>query len=356
MLNVFKQSLKQRILPVLTIVFATLFFQHTVWAEVATATDQSDVLVAGKIIQEQQKNKTTTTPASPNAETPVLSQVANDMAEGESIRGLPTLNQPVIDQAKVLSAAEMQQLNQKILSLYQQGKAQIGVIIVPTTGQEAIFDFALRAGEKWQLGSAKRDNGLLMAIAVNDRNIQILTGYGLEGVLPDVVLSRIIRNQITPYFKQGQYAQGISAGLDEITRIVNLDPEIAQQAAQELKDWHEQAIQAQQAKDNTLTMALFILIAGVVGSFIVGNRLSASTAAVAATVAGLVNGAGLVMSLLLGVGIFFLLITSLAQLIFQAFLSGGGRGGGGGGFGGGSGGGYSGGGGSFGGGGASGSW
>ncbi|NNP67102.1 TPM domain-containing protein [Acinetobacter sp. Ac_5812] len=356
MLNVFKQSLKQRILAVLTIIFATLFFQHAVWAEVATATDQSDVLVAGKIIQEQQKNKTTTTPATPNAETPALPEVANDMAEGESIRGLPTLNQPVIDQAKVLSDAEMQQLNQKILSLYQQGKAQIGVIIVPTTGQEAIFDFALRTGEKWQLGSAKRDNGLLMAIAVNDRNIQILTGYGLEGVLPDVVLSRIIRNQITPYFKQGQYAQGISTGLDEISRIVNLDPEIAQQAAQELKDRHEQAIQAQQAKDNTLTMALFILVAGVVGSFIVGNRLSASTAAVAATVAGLVNGAGLMMSLLLGVGIFFLLITSLAQLIFQAFLSGGGRGGGGGGFGGGSGGGYSGGGGSFGGGGASGSW
>lgn len=356
MLNVFKQSLKQRILPVLTIVFATLLFQHTVWAEVATATDQSDLVVAGKIIQEQQKNKATTAPATPNAEAPALPQVANDMAEGESIRDLPTLNQPIIDQAKILSDAETQQLNQKILSLYQQGKAQVGVIIVPTTGQEAIFDFALRTGEKWQLGSAKRDNGLLIAIAVNDRNIQILTGYGLEGVLPDLVLSRIIRNQITPYFKQGQYAQGISAGLDEITRIVNLDPEIAQQAAQELKDRHEQALQAQQAKDNTLTMALFILVAGVVGSFIVGNRLSASTAAVAATVAGLVNGAGLVMSLLLGVGIFFLLITSLAQLIFQMFLSGGGRGGGGGGFGGGSGGGYSGGGGSFGGGGASGSW
>ncbi|MEG2301065.1 MAG: TPM domain-containing protein, partial [Acinetobacter sp.] len=105
----------------------------------------------------------------------------------------------------------------------------------------------------------------------------------------------------------------------------------------------------------TLSMALFILIAGVVGSFIVGKRLSAATAGVTATAAGLLNGAGLVMSLLLGFGIFFLLITSLAQLIFQAFLSGGGRGGGGG-FGGGRGGGYSGGGGRFGGGGASGSW
>ncbi|MFW1952487.1 TPM domain-containing protein [Acinetobacter beijerinckii] len=348
-------KLTQKIKYVLIISFALLCFQHTVWAEVATATDQSDVIVAAKIIQDQQKN-TSTVPSQKPAETPVLPTVVNDMQEGESIRGLPTLNQPVIDQAKVLSDAEIQQLNQKILSLYQQGKAQIGVIIVPTTGQEAIFDFALRTGEKWQLGSAKRDNGLLMAIAVNDRNIQILTGYGLEGVLPDVVLSRIIRNQITPYFKQGQYAQGISAGLDEVTRIVNLDPEIAQQSAQELKERHEQAIQAQQAKDSTLTMALFILIAGVVGSFIVGKRLSASTAAVAATVAGLVNGAGFLMSLLLGVGIFFLLITSLAQLIFQAFLSGGGRGGGGGGFGGGTGSGYSGGGGSFGGGGASGSW
>lgn len=352
MLEEIRQKLKQ-LSAVLMIVFVTLFFQHTVWAEVATATDETDLVVAGKMIQQQQQqNKSSTTTEQP----PVLATVANDMAEGESIRGLPTLNQPIIDQAKILSEAETQRLNQKILALYQQGKAQIGVIIVPTTGQEAIFDFALRTGEKWQLGSAKRDNGLLMAIAVNDRKIQILTGYGLEGVLPDVVLSRIIRNQITPAFKQGQYAQGISAGLDEISRIVNLDPEIAQQAAQELKDQHDQALREQQAKDNTLTMALFILIAGVVGSFIVGNRLSASTAAVAATVAGLVNGAGLVMSLLLGIGIFFLLITSLAQLIFQAFLSGGGRGGGGGGFGGGRGGSYSGGGGSFGGGGASGSW
>ncbi|MFK4049631.1 TPM domain-containing protein [Acinetobacter venetianus] len=351
MLNVLKQKWKS----ILIIIFMMLFFQHTALAEVATATDQSDLVVAGKIIQEQHKNKAASSSTS-GTETPILPKVADDMADGESIRGLPTLNRPVIDQAKVLSDAEIQQLDQKILNLYQQGKAQIGVIIVPTTGQEAIFDFALRTGEKWQLGSAKRDNGLLMAVAINDRKIQILTGYGLEGVLPDVVLSRIIRNQITPYFKQGQYAQGISAGLDEITRIVNLDPEIAQQAAQELKERHDQALQAQQAKDNTLTMALFILIAGVVGSFIVGKRLSASTAAVAATVAGLVNGAGLVMSLLLGVGIFFLLITSIAQLIFQAFLSGGGRGGSGGGFGGGSGGGYSGGGGSFGGGGASGSW
>jgi uncharacterized protein len=55
-------------------------------------------------------------------------------------------------------------------------------VIVPTTGQEDIFDYALRVGEKWQLGSSKRDNGLLIAVAINDHRIQILTGYGLEGI------------------------------------------------------------------------------------------------------------------------------------------------------------------------------
>ncbi|WP_407640428.1 TPM domain-containing protein [Acinetobacter terrae] len=329
------------------------------WSEVATATDENtDAVVVGKIIKDQQQTSQNQTATKDNTETTVQSpQIANDMAEGESIRGLPTLNEPVIDQANVLTESQKQAISQRILALHEQGKAQIGVVIVSTTGQEDIFDFAMRVAEKWQLGSAKQDNGLLMAIAVNDSRIQILTGYGLEGVIPDIVASRIIRNQITPYFKQAQYAQGIEAGLVEIERILNMDPEVAQKAAQELKERHEQALHKQQAKEKTFSTALFILIAGIIGSFIFGKGLSASTAAVAGTVAGLVNGAGLVTSLLIGGGIFFLLITAIAQTIFQLFLASAGRGGGGGrggGFGGG--GGFSGGGGGFGGGGASGSW
>ncbi|MGK7732173.1 TPM domain-containing protein, partial [Acinetobacter baumannii] len=221
-----------------------VLFQNAAWSEnnIATATDETDTVVAGKIIQQQQAqaSKPQINSQAASSVTP-QTQVANDMADGESIRGLPTLNQPVIDQANVLSETEKQQLSQKILNLYQQGKAQIGIVIVPTTGQEDIFDYALRVGEKWQLGSSKRDNGLLIAVAINDHRIQILTGYGLEGVLPDIVASRIIRNQITPYFKQAQYAQGLNAGLDEIGRILNLDPEVAQQAAQDLKERQHQA-------------------------------------------------------------------------------------------------------------------
>ncbi|ENX26089.1 hypothetical protein F891_02907 [Acinetobacter sp. CIP 101966] len=321
-------------------------------AETATATDAEDVIVAREILQPKNNQNT---PAQ-NTETAAASQpqIANDMAEGQFQRDLPSLNEPVIDQANILSPAEKQQFSQRILKLYNEGKGQIGVVIVPTTGQEDIFDYSMRVAEAWQLGSAKRDNGLLMTIAINDRRIQILTGYSLEGVLPDIVAGRIIHDKITPFFKQGQYAQGIDSGLTEIERILNLDPEIAAQAADELKERQEQAYQAQKASKATFSSVLFIVVAGVVGSMIFGRKLSAATAAVAGTAAGLVNGMGLIASLMIGAGVFFLLVTSLAQLILHAFMAGGGRGGSGrGGFGGG---GFGGGGGGFGGGGASGSW
>lgn len=375
-----KKSVTRKILSYLWLFVVLIFsIQSTVWAEIATAKDEQETqeaVVLGKIVPNanipnvigsntsvingQPTGQATTKPqqnatAIDTTKQPPSSapQVANDMAEGQTERNIPALNAPVIDQANILTATEKQNLEQQIRSIYNQGKAQIGIIIVSTTGSEDIFDFAMRVARQWKLGSAKQDNGLLIAVAVNDRKIHIATGYGLEGVLPDIIASRIIRNQITPAFQQGQYAQGLQAGMNEIERILNLDPEIAKQAADELKERQAQAIHEQEAKDRSLTTAMIILIVGIFASFIIGNRLSAAVAGVTATAAGLIYGSGIVMSLLMGVGIFFLLITSLAQLIFQMFLSGGGRGGGGG-FGGG--GGYSGGGGGFGGGGASGSW
>ncbi|MGX9938504.1 MULTISPECIES: TPM domain-containing protein [Acinetobacter] len=324
------------------------------WSETATATDTEEVIVAREILQNPAANNTARTQSDTEVAPAQPPQIANDMAEGQIQRDLPSLNEPVIDQANILSPIEKQAISQRILNLHNAGKGQVGVVIVPTTGQEDIFDYSMRIADAWQLGSAKRDNGLLMTIAINDRRIQILTGYGLEGVLPDIVAGRIINDKITPYFKQAQYAQGIDSGLTEIERILNLDPEIAAQAADELKERQEQAYQAQKASKATFSSVLFIIVAGVIASMIFGRKLSAATAAVAGTAAGLVNGMGLIASLMIGAGVFFLLVTSLAQLILHAFMAGGGRGGGGrGGFGGG---GFGGGGGGFGGGGASGSW
>ncbi|WP_336930386.1 TPM domain-containing protein [Acinetobacter tandoii] len=329
----------------------SLIFCSICWAEASSTVNHAeDAVVIGQVIQQAKKG---TQPLDAEQMAASSVQVANDLADGQ-MRKLPSLNTPIIDQANILSDSDKQALSQHILKLYEQGKAQIGVVIVPTTGQEAIFDYAMRVAEQWQLGTAKRDNGLLMVIAINDRKIQILTGYGLEGVLPDIVAGRIIRNEITPYFKQAQYAQGIQSGLSEIERILNLDPEIAQQAAQELQEQQAQALHEQNARSQFWTYALIIIVVGAFASMIMGKRLSAATAGVAGVVAGLVSGVGFLTSLLVGLGIFLLLVTSLAQLILQILASGSGRGSSGGGFGGG--GGYRGGGGGFGGGGASGSW
>ena len=329
------------------------------WAESTVKADQSaEDIIATQIV----KSEKLTEASSIQHQMPSQSSQSVSVA----IRALPSLNTPVIDQAHVLSETELATLHQKILAIHQQAKAQIGVVIVPTTGQEDIFDYSMRVAEAWKLGTAKNDNGILMTVAINDRRIQILTGYGLEGVLPDIILNRIIREKITPDFKVGDIAQGLLAGIDQIDQILNMDPEVAEKAAKELQDRQEQALLEQEARERILSIVFIILLGGVIASYAIGNRLSASLAGVIGIISSLANGIGLLTSVVIGFGIFLLIITAIAQMVFQILLKtfangrGGGRGGsggfGGGSSGGGSSGGYSGGGGRFGGGGASGSW
>lgn len=313
-----------------------------------------DELVAAHLIKQQQE-KQAATPARQKEQATLSESLATQ--DIQQAQALPDLNAPVIDQAKLLSTAEYQALSDAIRQIYQTQQAQIGVVIVQSTGQQDIFSYALQIAEDWQLGSKKYDNGLLMVIAVADRRIQILTGYGLEGVIPDIVAHQIIQQQITPYFKQEQYAQGIQAGIQEIARILNEDPEVARQAAQSLKQQQAEALQQQRAVQSTFSWSLVVLFLAVIFSQLFGRKMSALGAGIVGTGIGLWHGIGLVMSIITGFTLFFLVISSIAQLLLQALASGqggGGRGGRGGGFGGG--GGYRGGGGGFGGGGASGSW
>jgi uncharacterized protein len=336
-------------------------FSASSWAESSVEADQhAEDIIATQIVKSEKFTEASSAQQQAPSQSSQSVSVANDLADG-SFRALPSLNTPVIDQAHVLSETELATLNQKILALHQQAKAQIGIVIVPTTGQEDVFDYSMRVAEAWKLGAAKNDNGILMTVAINDRRIQILTGYGLEGVLPDIILNRIIREKITPDFKAGDIAQGLLAGINQIEHILNMDPEVAEQAAKELQERQEHALLEQEAREHMLSIVFVILLGGVIASYAIGNRLSASLAGVIGIVSSLVNGIGLLTSVLIGFGIFLLIITAIAQMVFQILLKtfansrGGGRGGSGG-FGGGSSGGYGGGGGRFGGGGASGSW
>ena len=273
------------------------------------------------------------------------------------------LNSPVVDQANILNPQEKQRLEAQLRSIYQQGFAQAAVVIVPTTNGVPIFDYALQVAEKWELGNKDIDDGLLMVVAVNDRDMYILTGYGLEGVLPDAAVNRIIREDITPLFKQNDYGAGILAGVGALKTRLSADPEVLARA-------DAQAAERSQSQndigDSPSPVFLFVM-AMIFGSFITSifGRIFGSILTAGGFFAGsLALGGGFFMTLIMAIFIWLFLI-SRGSGGGRGGRGGGGRrgggmiflpgmgGGSGGGFGGG---GFGGGGGGFGGGGAGGSW
>ena len=275
------------------------------------------------------------------------------------------LNNPVIDEAKILSASDKQAIETKLRSLNDRGLAQAAVVIVPTTNGEDIFDYSMKVADRWKLGKKDTDQGLLMVVAVNDRKMYILTGYGLEGTIPDAVAKRIISDDITPRFKQGDYAGGITAGINRIEERLTTDPAILKQADANRVNTNANAnTQSNQEGGIPLIfLGFFGFVAGMILTSILGRFFGSIAAAGGIVTLGTIFGAGLLGSMFVAFIVFLF-------LLFRGggggrggrggggvvFLPGGGFGGGGFGGGGFGGGGFGGGGGGFGGGGAGGDW
>ncbi|WP_239741366.1 MULTISPECIES: TPM domain-containing protein [Moraxella] len=275
------------------------------------------------------------------------------------------LNNPVIDEAKILSASDKQAIETKLRSLNDRGLAQAAVVIVPTTNGEDIFDYSMKVADRWKLGKKDTDQGLLMVVAVNDRKMYILTGYGLEGTIPDAVAKRIISDDITPRFKQGDYAGGITAGINRIEERLTTDPAILKQADANRVNTNanSNAQSNQEGGIPLIFLGFFGFVAGMILTSILGRFFGSIATAGGIVTLGTIFGAGLLGSIFVAFIVFLF-------LLFRGggggrggrggggvvFLPGGGFGGGGFGGGGFGGGGFGGGGGGFGGGGAGGDW
>ena len=134
---------------------------------------------------------------------------------------VPPLTGRVVDQTGTLSSGDIASLTQTLKDLEARKGSQIAVLIVPTTDQEPIEQFSLRVAEAWKIGRKKIDDGALLVVAKNDRHLRIEVGYGLEGALTDVTTKRIIDEDITPKFKSGDFAGGVSAGVDRMIRVID---------------------------------------------------------------------------------------------------------------------------------------
>src|SRR5689334_19319167 len=133
---------------------------------------------------------------------------------------IPPLKARVTDLTGTLSAQQRDALEQTLAEFEKRKGAQIAVLMVPTTEPETIDQYAVRVEEAWKLGRKGVDDSALLVIAKNGRHLRIEVGYGLEGALPDAIAKRIIDNDITPRFKQGDFYGGIRAGVDRIMRVV----------------------------------------------------------------------------------------------------------------------------------------
>jgi uncharacterized protein len=130
----------------------------------------------------------------------------------------------VTDMAEVLTPETESRLNQIISQLEAKNGTEVAVVTVPTTAPAASPKaFTTELFNYWEIGKANEDNGVLFLIAIGDRRVEIETGYGVEGILPDARVGKIIDTQIIPQFKQGNFEGGIVAGTEAL--VVALENE-----------------------------------------------------------------------------------------------------------------------------------
>ncbi|MEJ2095674.1 MAG: YgcG family protein [Deltaproteobacteria bacterium] len=264
---------------------------------------------------------------------------------------VPALKARVNDYAQMISPATERRLEQSLQDFEASQSTQIAVLTIPSLQGESIENFSIRVAESWKIGQKEKDNGAILVIARKDRKLRIEVGYGLEGRLTDLIAGRIIRQIITPAFREGNYDLGILNGVQAMMSAVEGEFE---------------AVPAHAPTERTGGFSGF-LIPLIVFAFLIIQlgRVARMLGIVAGGVmlpifSGLFFNSGLLLLLLMiPAGLLAGFVLSLIGAALQStsrgrggiYFGGFGGGSGGGGFGG-----FSGGGGGFGGGGASGSW
>jgi uncharacterized protein len=147
-----------------------------------------------------------------------ISFLTNAQQVKEFVQKIPRSGQPrlVNDFANVLTPEQEQALEQKLVAYDDSTSTQIAVVTIATTQDLPIEDVALEILRQWGVGNREKGNGVVILAAINDRQINIQTGYGMEGAVPDITAKNIIENDMLPNFREGNYYRGFDAGTTSI--------------------------------------------------------------------------------------------------------------------------------------------
>ena len=128
---------------------------------------------------------------------------------------IPSFSAPVVDEAQIVDAATEQNLNALLEEFQLTNGPQIAVLTVDTTGSQSIEDFSIDVAREWAVGDAKRDDGILITVAFNDRTLRIETGSGIEAELTDVQAARVIE-KMKASLRDGDPSRAVSIGVSSV--------------------------------------------------------------------------------------------------------------------------------------------
>ncbi|MGI9191084.1 MAG: TPM domain-containing protein [Chitinophagaceae bacterium] len=136
----------------------------------------------------------------------------------QTIPNPPNPPRLVNDLAEILTPFDADQLEKKLVAYEKESSNEIAVVTVKSIGENEVQEYARDLGRKWQIGKAEKRNGVLLLIAVQERKINISPGDGLQGAITDVICSRIIRNTITPAFRENAFYTGLDSATSQLMR------------------------------------------------------------------------------------------------------------------------------------------
>jgi len=137
---------------------------------------------------------------------------------------VPVLSARVTDLSGTLTVQQRTELERQLAAFEREKGSQIAVLLVPTTQPETIEQYGIRVVDQWQLGRKGVDDGVLILLAQEDRTVRIEVGRGLEGVIPDAVAKRVVEEIMIPYFRQGDFYGGLSAGIQRTIGLAQGEP------------------------------------------------------------------------------------------------------------------------------------
>lgn len=173
-------------------------------------------------------------------------------AWAQPVEILPPSGQWVTDRADVLTASEEQALTTRLRAYADTTSTQIIVVTLPTLGGADIALYTTELGQQWGVGQQDTDNGAVILVARDDRDVFIATGYGLEGAIPDAVASRIVRNILVPNFRQNRFYAGLSSAADALMQAA---------AGEYTADAPPMAYEEEDSGDNATLIFILIIIA-----------------------------------------------------------------------------------------------